>query len=51
MTRITPVVVRHPPKLMWRLEGTSELGAVVVTVSTVVPLPVTVAGLKLHEVS
>lgn len=36
---------------MWRLAGTSKLGAVVDTVSVVLPLPVTDAGLKLHAVS
>lgn len=33
------------------LEGTTELGAVVVTVSIVVPLPVTVGMLKTHALS
>ncbi len=49
--RIVPVAVRHPPKSTWRPNGTMELGAVVETVNTVVPLPVTVAGLKLHVLS
>ena len=34
-----------------RLPGTTELGAVVVTVSVVAPLPVTVGGIKLQELS
>ena len=36
---------------MWRLTGTSELGAVVETLIVEVPPAATVAGLKLHVLS
>src|ERR1700733_3027030 len=49
--RIAPAGVRHPPTAMCGRSGTSELGAAVETMSVVVPLPVTVAGLKLQELS
>jgi hypothetical protein len=51
MSRIVPTVVRHPPTSTRRLTGASKLGAVVETVRVVLPLPVTEAALKLHELS
>ena len=49
--RIAPAVVRHPPKSMRRLSGTSELGAVVEIIIVEVPPAATIAGLKLQVLS
>ena len=49
--RIPPAVVRHPPKSVWRLSGTSELGAVVETIIVELPPAATVAGVKLQVLS